>query len=164
MPKGIRVPLEEKLAKMRERVDRRRNPPPRKYIRPVTVEPPPVITPELREKSHEARREIRRSVAKLIRSILLRKHQDMPCRLEVMVEKLAEVAQNTKHPRQIEAFEALMSRGWGKVAPSDEELEARAEGGFQVIFIERPVLPEIERPQLGEPKPDFIEGEVVSDE
>lgn len=65
----------------------------------------------------------------------------------------------------IKAFEVLMARGYGKVTPSDQELDALSTAGIKVIVVPPPsnmMYPEqIEERKERAKSPAFIEGTVV---
>lgn len=76
--------------------------------------------------------------------------------LEQMVENLAKIASNPKSNLAVVAFEALMSRAYGKPKPSEEEADAIRGSGLQVVFISKPDgIPTVVQPKLEAPKPEF---------
>lgn len=83
-------------------------------------------------------------------------------RLIQMIEKMYEVATGSGQ-KNVQAFEALMARAYGKPKPSDEALDALAKGGVQIVYVAPPELPEAQREQF-KPVPNFIEGEVVDND
>jgi hypothetical protein len=66
----------------------------------------------------------------------------------------------------IKAYQALMERGFGKVQPGDEEMDALRIAGVKIVVVSSPELmnPEVvkEKPkELGTNRPSFIEAEIV---
>ena len=89
-------------------------------------------------------------------------------RFQQLLNKLFQMATADKmSPQVIGAINALLDRGFGKVAPSPAEIEAEArKGGFQIVHIHPvrgniPVESADAKPALA-PAPEFIEAEFRS--
>jgi hypothetical protein len=80
-------------------------------------------------------------------------------RLRQILDNLVEIASDPQHPHSVSAAQVLLDRGYGKPAPSQEELGAIRTGGFQIVYMERPLINgpvEDYAPPLP-PQPDFLD-------
>lgn len=161
-----KLTLEQRQAAMRERPAQQRLAREQKQrkMHPNSLQNMiPGAHPYSAEERQEGKKRRLRSVAETIRVLLTRKGPTGYSDLEHMVFALAQVAKKAGHPRQIDAFDALMDRGWGKAPPSAEELEARGGGAF-VVVLQRPELDQAERAPAPKPEPKFLTGEFTEEE
>lgn len=61
-------------------------------------------------------------------------------RLEQMVANMVEIAKSPNHPHAVAAFVALCDRAYGRPTPSEEETDAMAMWGIQLVYVQRPEL------------------------
>jgi hypothetical protein len=76
--------------------------------------------------------------------------------------RLHEIAMG-KGPQAVAAINVLMERAFGKIKPSDEELDVSRQRGFNVVYVERIQnnLPVHEDTPALLPQPEFLDGELV---
>lgn len=83
-----------------------------------------------------------------------------------MIDNMARIARNPKHPQAVAAFNALMDRAHGKARMADEDAEVFGKGGLQVIYVANPSLdqeiPVTEASLSAAPEPNFIDAEFTS--
>lgn len=88
-------------------------------------------------------------------------------RLRKMFDNIVAIATNTDPDNMmaaIKAFEALMARTYGKVMPSDQELDALSLAGVKVVIVQPPEMmhPKVQEERSFEKKqPRFIDAEVI---
>lgn len=102
--------------------------------------------------------------AEAIRRFLERKPKGPGAKstIDRQIETLVGISLNPKSPFCIQATQALWDRAYGKVKPSEEELEA-LKGGLKMVFVQRPEVPVVEEKALEPPKPEFIDAEVIEE-
>jgi hypothetical protein len=143
---------------------------------------PPLCKPRNTERSSESMEKARaamvprsgptksfKSKAQFIRKFLsARANPDDPrsaTRYVKMLENMFRIAAGANPQAAVAAFNALMDRAHGKPRPSEEEIDAIAKGGIQLVYVARPELDAPEkRMELTAPVPDFIEGEFTEEE
>ena len=57
-----------------------------------------------------------------------------------MCANLVQIATSPNHPQSVAAFNALCDRAYGRPRPSEEETDAVAKSGIQLIYVDRPFL------------------------
>ena len=79
-------------------------------------------------------------------------------RLQQIFQRVFKIAMNVRDPRCLAANQWLIERGYGKIKPSEDELDAMRQGGVQIVIVDRPDVPLRTEP-VPQPQPKFIEGE-----
>lgn len=77
-----------------------------------------------------------------------------------MLDNMVRIA-SSKSPQAVAAFVALMDRAYGKARPHEDELDAIAKGGIQLVYLAQTELDgDVKSAKnILPPKPEFIEGE-----
>ncbi len=131
----------------------------------VAIETRPQVA---RPKSHVPRKRKKPSdwaQAFTFRFLRGREHKSGKTRFQLVLETLFEQATNPKSGQQKAAAELMLAYGVDKPKPAQDELDAMAKSGFQVVYVERGGLENVpERGVLPEPKPDFLPAEILEDE
>ena len=114
----------------------------------------------------EGRRKHVRSIANKLRRFLESPRKtaldrDGRKRLQRIFDTLLAIATDPEHPHAVSAAQLLLDRAYGKVRPSEEEIDGARTGEVQIVIVNRPTgLPKyVEPPPLDAPK--FREGEIV---
>ena len=93
------------------------------------------------------------------------KSPDPKTRLQTMLEAGYKRAIDMRSGQGKAITELLLAYAFEKPKPAENELEAIAKSGFQVVYVERGGLENVQKmDKLPEPKPEFLESEVVEDE
>ena len=72
---------------------------------------------------------------------------------------------DVKSGQQKANAELILAYGVDKPKPAQDELDAMAKSGLQVVYVDRRGLEDVpEGKELPAPKPEFIEAEVVEEE
>ena len=105
-----------------------------------------------------------RNSAELLRKFLNRKETGAKnSRWHEMITAMYKLAVNNKSPRQVDAFKALAERAYGRPRPSEDELDALAAGGLQIVYLTPPV--NVPGKVVGAaPVPDFLPAEFEEEE
>lgn len=86
-------------------------------------------------------------------------------RLQTMLESVYKRAVDMRSGQGKASAELLLAYGYEKPKPAADELDAMARSGLQVVFVNRPELNDVPKMEaLPEPKPEFINAEIVEDE
>ena len=77
--------------------------------------------------------------------------------------KLHETAMSGKGPYSVSAANILLERGFGKIKPSDEEVDMNRNKGMNVVYVSKIEnnIPIHEETPAMLPQPEFLEGEIV---
>lgn len=92
------------------------------------------------------------------------KSVDPKTRLQTMLEAGYKRAIDMRSGQGKAITELFLAYAFEKPKPAENELEAIAKSGFQVVYVERGGLENV--PKMGklpEPKPEFLEGEILEE-
>ena len=87
-----------------------------------------------------------------------------PKRIVEIMHALYREAVNGRSIKQIEAAKVLLARAYGKEKPSEDELNALAAGGIQLVYVQPPVVDVMKAGPVEQPVPEFIGAEFQEEE
>lgn len=100
-----------------------------------------------------------------VQKFMLSPHRDGRLWIEKIIEATGRRAIDMRSGQGKASTELLLAYGFDKPRPSEVESEAIANGGIKLVYVDNSSLKDvpIRRGELPEPKPDFIDGEVIDD-